>query len=113
METQMRLEVLNGYRDDDECRRVWMTVSANALILDGFPFTPNDVVEIRMQRSLFVPKSLVIDHILFEQFPNEVIITPIGESCERLLEWIRRAGFCPQAQPMNPLLPPEPPSLFI
>lgn len=109
----MHFEVILGYRDDDTCRRVVMTASEKALILDGFPFTPDDVVEIRIQHSLFVPKSLVVDHILFEQFPNEVIITPIDESCERLLEWIRISGFCPKAQPMKPWLPPESSSPFI
>ena len=109
----MMFEVIDGYSDEESCHRIWMTVSADALILDGFSFTPNDVVEIRIQRSLFGPKVLVIDHIRFEQFPNDVIITPIDESCELLLEKIRIAGFCPKAKPMNPWMPPEPPSLFI
>ena len=109
----MRVEVIDGYRDEDTCRRVWMTVSADALILDGFSFTPDDVVEIRIQRSLFVPKALVIEHVLFEQFPNDVIITPVEESCELLLKCIRIAGFSPKAEPMKPWMPPEAPSPFI
>ena len=106
----MQFEVFLGYRDDDFLTRVWMKVSADELTIDGFSFTPEDVIEIRIQGNLLIPKSLIIDHILFEKFPDAVIISPIDESCERLLEWIRIAGFCPKAQPMVPWLPPEPPN---
>jgi len=112
----MQFEVIIGYRDGAEGRsgeRAVMSVSKKALVLNGFFFTPDDVVEIRVQRSLFASTVLVIDHILFEKYTNNVIITPIDESCERLLEWIRIAGFCPKAQPMIPWLPPENPSPFL
>ena len=112
----MQFEVIIGYRDGAEGRsgdRAVMSVSKNALVLGGFSFTPDDVVEIRIQRSLFASTVLVIDHVLFEKYPNDVVITPIDESCERLLEWIRIAGFCPQVQPMIPWLPPETPSPFL
>ena len=112
----MKFEVIMGYRDGAEgCSGdlATMSVSKKAIVLNGFSFSPDDVVEIRIQRSLFTSTVLVIDHILFEQYPNDVIITPIDESCERLLEWIRIAGFCPKAQPMIPWLPPETPSPFL
>jgi len=90
-----------------------LSVSKDALILNGFTFTPDDVVEIRIRRHLLAPSVLVIDHILFEHFPNDIIISPIDENCERLLEWIRIAGFSPKAQPLVPWMPPEPPSPFL
>ena len=112
----MQFEVIMGYRNGAEGRsgeRAVMSVSKKALVLNGFSFTPDDVVEIRIQRGMFASAVLVIDHVLFEKYPNDVIITPIDESCERLLEWIRIAGFCPNAQPMIPWLPPETPSPFL
>ena len=112
----MQFEVIIGYRTGTKgrpCVRAVMSVSKKALVLNGFSFTPDDVVEIRIQRGMFASAVLVIDHVLFEKYPNDVIITPIDESCERLLEWIRIAGFCPNAQPMIPWLPPETPSPFL
>lgn len=103
-------EVKLGYRGDDSSSAVTMFVSKDALVLDSFTFTPDDVVEIRIQHSWFLSAVLVLDHILFEQIPNEVIISPISESCELLIERIRIAGFSPKAQRMIPWIPPDTPS---
>ena len=112
----MMFDVILGYRHREKGStgvRALMSVSKKAIVLNGFSFTPDDVVEIRIQCGLFASTVLVIDHILFEKYPNDVIITPIDESCERLLEWIRIEGFFPKAQPMIPWLPPETPSPFL
>jgi len=110
----MTFDIIMGYRSDVDSGKVRtsLTVTPHALVVNGFTFKPEDVVEIRVQRQrgLFAPSAIVIEHILFEQLPNAVIITPIDESCERLMEWIlRTAGFKPCAEPLTPWMPPETP----
>ncbi len=107
----MTFEIIMGYRNESDSGEVLtsLTATSHALVVNGFSFRPEDVVEIRVQRDVFAPPVIVIEHILFEQLPNAVIFTPIDESCERLLEWIRTAGFKPCAEPLTPWMPPETP----
>lgn len=111
----MTFEIIMGYRNqpDSNETRTALSVTEKALVVNGFSFAPGDVVEIRVQRGVFASPVIVIEHILFEQLPNAVIITPIDESCDRFVEWIRIAGFKPSAEPLTTWMPPEPPALFL
>ena len=115
----MMCAVILGYRGgDDPGTSAWMSVSKDTLVLKGlheesFVFTPDEVVEIRIEGGWFMSEALIIDHVLFEKIPYNVVVSPRDESCELLLARIRMAGFHPKARPMIPWDPPESPSPFV
>ena len=116
----MACEVILGYRGGSNGSNVLarMSVSRDTLTLrsphtEDIVFTPEDVVEIRIDRIFLQPSALIIDHVLFDKIPFHVVVSPIDETCKTLLARIKMAGFCPKAEPVIPWELPEPPSPFV
>jgi len=116
----MVCEVILGYRGGRNGSNVLarMSVSQDTLTLrsphaEDIVFTPEDVVEIRIDCIYLQPSALIIDHVSFDKIPFHVVVSPIDETCKTLLARIKMAGFCPKAEPVIPWEPPEPPSPFL
>ena len=116
----MVCEVILGYRGGGSSGGILARMSASqdtltlkSLHIEPIVFTPEDVVEIRIDCIYLQPSALIIDHVLFDKIPFHVVVSPIDETCKTLLARIKMAGFCPKAEPVIPWEIPEPPSPFM
>ena len=82
-----------------------MTPDELTLARRGSPtvvLTPDEVVDVRIDgRIPFVTQAIVVEHVAFEKI-GSVFLDPVGTTCRKLLEEIKRIGFQPKAEPGVP-----------